>query len=493
MINTFSAFFMRRRNWTIPYVLFLAIFVVIPLLLIVYYAFTNDEGMFTFANFRKFMIHPEAINTFVYSVGIALITTILCLLLGYPAAWILSQARFNTSRTMVVLFILPMWVNILIRTLATVALFDFLNFPLGEGALIFGMVYNFLPFMVLPIYNVLAKIDDSVIIHPLAMHMVQQYAKEGYQVAVNEFQFAPRYLGILDRIDYIKLNIQTTPELTLKNIIDIAHSMKKQCIAVGIDREETYQKAVKLGVDALEGPYVAEKLTTQTHSSGYLQSNFFRLMVAMTRDEPDVEEIEQIISVDATLTYGLLRMANSCYYALRHRVTSVRQAIMTMGLSELRQWVYLLSASNAENQMEEGAEEFLRMSFMRANFCSKLMNYAKDMPISKPDAYLMGMFSTLNYLIDAPLAEILKPIPLCAEAKEALLQHTGRAGMLYDLALSYEHADWEKIDRLTGELGIPTNLLTSLYFTCMEEVNRVWIEMNRPVQGQITDDTKIDT
>lgn len=97
MINTFSAFFMRRRNWTIPYVLFLAIFVVIPLLLIVYYAFTNDEGMFTFANFRKFMIHPEAINTFVYSVGIALITTILCLLLGYPAAWISGRLDIEPS------------------------------------------------------------------------------------------------------------------------------------------------------------------------------------------------------------------------------------------------------------------------------------------------------------------------------------------------------------------------------------------------------------
>lgn len=160
---TFSAFFMKRKNWTIPYVLFLAFFVVIPLVLIVYYAFTNDEGMFTFANFRKFMIHPEAINTFVYSVGIALITTLLCLLLGYPAAWILSQTRFNTSRTMVVLFILPMWVNILIRTLATVALFDFLDFPLGEGALIFGMVYNFLPFMIYPIYNTLQKMDHSLI------------------------------------------------------------------------------------------------------------------------------------------------------------------------------------------------------------------------------------------------------------------------------------------------------------------------------------------
>ena len=135
---------MRRRNWTVPYALFLLIFVIVPLLLIVLYAFTDADGAFTFANFRKFMMHPEAMNTFVYSIGIAIITTLACLLLGYPAAYILSQRQFNTSQTMVVLFILPMWVNILIRTLATVALFDFLNLPLGEGALVFGMVYNFL-------------------------------------------------------------------------------------------------------------------------------------------------------------------------------------------------------------------------------------------------------------------------------------------------------------------------------------------------------------
>ena len=80
-----------------------------------------------------------------------------------PASLALSQKQFNTSQTMVVLFILPMWVNILIRTLATVALFDFLNLPLGEGALVFGMVYNFLPFMIYPIYNTLQKMDRSLI------------------------------------------------------------------------------------------------------------------------------------------------------------------------------------------------------------------------------------------------------------------------------------------------------------------------------------------
>ena len=109
------------------------------------------------------------------------------------------------------------------------------------------------------------------------------------------------------------------------------------------------------------------------------------------------------------------------------------------------------------------------------------------MPISKPDAYLMGMFSTLNYLIDAPLEEILDQVPLRQEAKEALLHHTGRCGMLYDLALCYERADWSKIDGLAEELGIPTNLLTSVYFNCMEEVNRVWAEITRPNPDQVHD------
>ena len=82
------------------------------------------------------------------------------------------------------------------------------------------------------------QINDSVIIHPLSMHFVNQFAKEGYKVAVNEFQFAPRYLALLDSIDYIKVNIQSTPELAMHNIVEVAHSMQKKCIVTSIDTEE---------------------------------------------------------------------------------------------------------------------------------------------------------------------------------------------------------------------------------------------------------------
>ena len=165
---------------------------------------TDDSGHLTLANFQKFFEHPEAINTFVYSIGIAIITTLVCILLGYPAAWILSNSKLNRSKTMVVLFILPMWVNILVRTLATVALFDFFSVPLGEGALIFGMVYNFIPFMIYPIYNTLQKMDHSYIeaAQDLGANPVQVFLK-----AVLPLSMPGVMSGIMDGVhaDYIDI------------------------------------------------------------------------------------------------------------------------------------------------------------------------------------------------------------------------------------------------------------------------------------------------
>ena len=182
--------------------------------------------------------------------------------------------------------------------------------------------------------SLVIQIDDSVIIHPLAMRFVQQLAKEGYKIAVNEFRFSPRYMGLMGDIDYIKLNFAETADSSLQNIIGMAHTMEKKCIATDIETAELYQKALDMGVDAMEGSYVAQKLATKAHASGYLQSNFFRLMVAVVKDEPDMEEVENIISMDATLTYGLLRVANSAYFST-HKVTSIRQALVTLGIAQL--------------------------------------------------------------------------------------------------------------------------------------------------------------
>ena len=327
--------------------------------------------------------------------------------------------------------------------------------------------------------DLVIQIDDSVIIHPLAMHFVQMYKKEGYRIAVNDFQFAPRYVSLLDQIDFIKLDVASMADASLKNLIEIANSMGKHCVAYNVDTEELYQKAISLGVTELEGEAVAEKLASKAHDSSYLQSSFFRLLIAVSKDEPDIAEIEQIISMDATLSYALLRLANTVQFATRNRTTNVHQAVMNIGITQLQRWIYLLCVSNSQGEVDEFFEEFLKLSFMRANFCSSLLAHTNKVHISKNDAYLMGMFSTLDYLIDAPMEQTLAEIAISDDIKNALLKWSGPAGALYALVCSYEDADWDTVNKLCNALGIAPNLLTALYFECLEQADQIWKSVNQ--------------
>lgn len=325
--------------------------------------------------------------------------------------------------------------------------------------------------------DLVIEVSESVIIHPLAMRFLERYHQEGYAIAVKDFQFAPRYISNLRHFDYVMVDLYHAEDSSVKRLTEMVHSMGKKCILTGVDDEEMYQKAFILGADAMAGRYAAEQMFTAVHSSSYLQSNFFRLLVAITKDEPEVGEIEEIISMDATLTYSLLRIVNSAYFALRNRATNVHQAVTILGLGQLRQWIYLMGCSNEKGELDENQEEMLKLSFTRASFASELMRYAKNMPINRNDAYLMGMFSTLQFLIAAPLEDILAEVAIADEIKAALLNHEGRCGMLYDLILAYERADWSAINRLGGELGLPMDRLPEIYFQCLDEVNHIWQQL----------------
>jgi len=151
----------KRSYWSLPYLIFLIVFAVLPLILIAVYAFQDAQGHFTLSNITRFFEDSNSVNTFAFSIEVALENTIICLLLGYPAAWILANKEYNRSAVTAILFILPMWINALMRTLATAELFSVLGFTLGKGTLLFGLAYDYLPFMIYPIYNVLSKMDKS--------------------------------------------------------------------------------------------------------------------------------------------------------------------------------------------------------------------------------------------------------------------------------------------------------------------------------------------
>ncbi|WP_034466882.1 ABC transporter permease [Butyrivibrio proteoclasticus] len=161
----------------LPYILWAVVFIVVPLCMVIFYGITDDNGSFTMSNIAT-IAESGYFKALVKSVLLAVISTIICFLLAYPLGMILSSMKLKRNTYIVTLFILPMWMNFLLRTLTWMTLLEgkgvintvlsFFGLPginiiNTSSAIVLGMVYNFLPFMILPIYNSLSKIDDNVI------------------------------------------------------------------------------------------------------------------------------------------------------------------------------------------------------------------------------------------------------------------------------------------------------------------------------------------
>ena len=155
-----------RKQLCIPYVLFLVCFVILPLAVIVYYAFTDGSGRFTAANFLNFFTNGNTIGTLCYSAVIAVAVTAVCLLIAYPVAYVLARSGLKRAPVLLMLFILPMWINF---TLRITALKEILTVIEGNLSLhpflntVIGMTYDYLPFMILPLYTTLLQLDQNLL------------------------------------------------------------------------------------------------------------------------------------------------------------------------------------------------------------------------------------------------------------------------------------------------------------------------------------------
>ena len=159
-----------RKSLCIPYAVFLVFFVIVPMIVIIIYAFTDKEMHFSFSNFVRFFSDPTKLSTIVYSIVIALVTTVISLVIAYPIAYILARSKLKKKFVILMLFVLPMWINFVLRVNALREIFNLIAMsPQMEWLTsanyfktVFGMVYDFLPFMILPLYTTIMKIDKSL-------------------------------------------------------------------------------------------------------------------------------------------------------------------------------------------------------------------------------------------------------------------------------------------------------------------------------------------
>ena len=153
----------RPTAFAFPYLAVTLVFVIVPLILVLVYAFRGADGGFTLQNFRQVFTEPETLRQLGKTVGIAALSTAICLVIAYTVAFVLASQPFNKMAILALLFVIPMWINFMLRIFALQSLLSVIGIGKGFAAVISGMVYDFFPYMLLPIYTVLVNMDKSYV------------------------------------------------------------------------------------------------------------------------------------------------------------------------------------------------------------------------------------------------------------------------------------------------------------------------------------------
>jgi len=233
-----------------------------------------------------------------------------------------------------------------------------------------------------------------------------------------------------------------------------------------VETYEEFEWARQTGYDYFQGYFFARPVTVRGRQIPANKLHCLRLLQEAQRPELDFERLEELILEDVSLSYQLLRYVNSPLFALTSNIRSIRQALLYFGETELRKWIALATLARTA---ADKPSELIRHSLVRARFCESLARLAKTHAGKaglEQSAFLAGLFSLLDALVDRPLEEMLADISLAPEIATVLRGQAGETDPLaqvYHLARAYEVADWERVDEFGKRLGLEVAHLGEVY------------------------------
>lgn len=369
---------------------------------------------------------------------------------------------------------------------AAKVLIDFFNrFDKNEIAFGKTMLITLTPKILkseIPMYfnpqQIMLQIDKNILVNPDITPYLIEYKEKGFKLVLIDFEFSKLYLNSLSLFDMLKVDMKNPDEQNIKDQISLAQRYNMQVCGFNINSIEDKERAKELGVNFMQGESVAE-MSRQEPVEGvdHLQSNLFRLTAAISNESPDFNEITNIISIDVTLTFALLRIVNSAYFGLRNQIKDIKQAISVLGIKQLRQWVYLLNIG-ADGHLND---ELIKTSFMRANFCQEICLDIPNIQITPTEAYLLGMFSTIDIILRVNMKDAMQELNIALEIKDALNNVEGEnlCRDLIHMCISYEEGKWKRVEDLAKSLNIDQETVREKYMVAIDKVNDTWKSLTK--------------
>jgi EAL and modified HD-GYP domain-containing signal transduction protein len=283
--------------------------------------------------------------------------------------------------------------------------------------------------------------------------------KMGYKIALEDCNLEPRWNQFLPFVDILKVNTQH------ENIDFLAKNMNRftdanvQLIADKVETQESFTIFRDMGFDYFQGYFFVRPESVSNKNLPTSKLALVELIGASSSESFDIEGITSVVEHDAGLSYMLLRFINNPTINKRHKITSLRHALNYMGEVEIKKFVALLAMANLS---DDKPIELIHLSLVRAKFCD-LLGTEKGIGINPPTAYLVGLFSVLDALLDQNMKLLIEKLPVVDDIKIALCGGQSNLSMYLILAKAFESNNWLKIIRISKFLEIDQIRLHSLF------------------------------
>lgn len=315
-----------------------------------------------------------------------------------------------------------------------------------------------------PNQQLVIEVLESVRGSKEVLERCRELKEAGYTIALDDFVFNDDSEEFLDLADIVKVDLLVTSGVPLRDMVNRLKKHDVTLLAEKVETHEIFKMAADLGFTMFQGFFFSRPEMVSAKALAPLHLVCLELITEANSDDVEIDRLTEIISRDLSLTYSLLRLANSAAFARRHPTTTVKQALVFLGQREIRKWVTLIAL---QRLCSTELEAPVITSLVRGRF-GELLAEKTSWKESKGTVFLCGLFSLLDVLLQRPLANILEDVHAPRETIELLVHGRGPYKELGGLVLAYEQGRWDKVQTCAQELGLEPETVAQAYLQALE-------------------------
>lgn len=315
---------------------------------------------------------------------------------------------------------------------------------------------------------VVVEVLETVGVTPEVVKACDALIRKGYVLALDDFLYDDRFLPLIKLAKIIKFDIRQMEFAELERQVGIVKQLGVRLLAEKIETVEEFEATKKLGFELFQGYFFSKPNIVQGRDIPGSKLQYLKILRMLQEENCDFSKLATLINHDVSLSYKLLKYVNSAYFSRINPARSPQEAVSMLGELHLRKWLSLMMLSY---MAEDKPSELLRLAAFRGSLCELIATQLLGRKAEAGMYHTTGMFSLLPALLDKPMAEVVRELPLNPAVVDALL-HQGVTPLHQTLSLveAYERGNWEESEQVVGALGIPVYHLPLLYEQSLEIV-----------------------